>query len=69
MKNLVLGIALVSFAFGCKSNKNASVSDPAAANMPKAACCADKAQCTEAQKAQCQDKKACCQQAAVKPQN
>ena len=60
MKNAIIGLALIGFAFGCKSDKNTSVSDPAAANMPKSECCAgktgcstDKAQCSDAQKAQC----------------
>ena len=60
MKNAIIGLALIGFAFGCKSDKNTSVSDPAAANMPKAECCAsksgcstDKAACSDAQKAQC----------------
>ena len=60
MKNAIIGLALLGFAFGCKSDKNTAVADPAAASMPKAECCAsksacstDKAKCTDEQKAQC----------------
>jgi hypothetical protein len=69
LKNFIVGIALIGFAFGCRSDKNASVSDPAAANMPKAECCAKKSECTDAQKAECQKKASCCQKADATPQN
>ena len=74
MKNLILGIALVGFAFGCKSNRNADVADPADANMPKAECtmkaeCSmGKESCTAEMKAECASKKACCPSKAA-PQN
>ena len=71
MKNLIVGIALVGCAFGCKSDKNAAVADPSAANMPAKECCMDKAKadCQGQDAAQCSAaKKACCQQKAV-PQN
>jgi len=69
MKKMIVGFALVGLAFGCRSDKNASVSDPAAANMPKAECCAkDKGACTDAQKADCA-KKPCCQKSDAAPQN
>lgn len=68
MKKMIVGFALVGLAFGCRSDKNASVSDPAAANMPKAECCAKKGECSDAQKAECA-KKPCCQKADAAPQN
>lgn len=65
MKNLLLGAALIAFAFGCKSNSNQAVSDPADANMPKAEC--NKGGC-EGMKAGCegQQKASCCEE--KKPQ-
>jgi len=74
MKQLILGVALVGLAFGCKSDKNASVSDPAAANMPKTECCAgksDMSKCSEGEKAACEGKKAACctKEATPAPQN
>jgi hypothetical protein len=68
MKKIIVGLALAGLAFGCRSDKNASVSDPAAANMPKAECCAKKGECTDAQKAECQAKP-CCQKADAAPKN
>lgn len=71
MKNMILGLALASLAFGCKSNSNAAVADPAAANMPKAECtkdCAGKEACSGEAKAECASKKACCQEKPA-PQN
>lgn len=62
MKNLVLGLALVGCIVACKSEKNASIADPAKANMPKAECCTEhKGECTDAEKADCAAKKADCQ--------
>jgi hypothetical protein len=52
MKKFILCVALVGCALGCKSDKNAAVSDPSSANMPKAesssksGCCHDGAACT-----------------------
>ena len=70
MKNLIVGIALVGLAFCCRSDKNASVSDPANANMPKAECCTAKAgSCSDAQKADCQKAGACCKKSEATPQN
>ena len=67
MKNLILGFALVGLALGCKSDKNTSVSDPAAANMPKSECCASKkGECSEAEKAECMKK---CSAKSEAPQN
>ncbi len=68
MKNVILGVALIAFSFGCKSNSNSSVSDPNGANMPKAECnkgCEGmKAKCDGQQ---CPSQKAsCCEQ--KKPQ-
>lgn len=69
MKHFIIGLALVGCAFACKTEKNASISDPSTANMPKAECSAEKGAC-------CQDKAkagACCAEKAkaeeVKPQN
>ncbi|MBK7643069.1 MAG: hypothetical protein IPJ19_08455 [Planctomycetes bacterium] len=56
MKNLILGAALIAFSFGCKSNSNSAVSDPADANMPKAEC--TKGAC-EGMKGQCEGMKQC----------
>jgi len=59
MKNFILCVALVGCALACKSDKNASISDPSSANMPKSecstksGCCQDKAECA-GQKADCQ---------------
>ena len=73
MKRIIMGAALVGLAFGCKSSdKNTSVSDPAAANMPKTECCAgkDASKCTEGEKASCSaEKKACCTKTAQTPPN
>ncbi len=69
MKNLIVGIALVGLAFGCRSDKNASVSDPAKANMPKAECCTKSGSCSDAQKADCQKQGACCKKSDATPQN
>ena len=55
MKNPIFALALVGLAFGCKSNQNTAVADPAKANMPKAECSASK--------------KACCEKPAEAPQN
>ncbi len=71
MKRILVGAALVGLAFGCKSDKNTSVSDPAAANMPKAECCkGDASKCT-GDKAACDAKKSCCtaETAQTPPQN
>jgi hypothetical protein len=70
MKKIIAGIALVGLAAGCRSDRNSNVSDPSAANMPKAECCAGakKTDCCDAAKADGQ-KKACCQKADAAPQN
>jgi hypothetical protein len=67
MKNVILGLALVGFAFGCKSNSSSAVADPANAKMPKAECGASK-ECSSEAKAECASKKACCSEKAA-PQN
>lgn len=52
MKNLILGIALVGFAVGCKNTDNNQVSDPSTAPAPEGACadasgcCAEKSDCS-----------------------
>jgi hypothetical protein len=62
MKNLLLGLALVGFAFGCRTDKSTSISDPSSANMPTADCCKETgAECSEKMKAECATKKADCQ--------
>ena len=69
MKNTILALALVGLAFGCKSNQNTAVADPAAASMPKAECSMNKEECSGAAKAECSAKKSCCEKAAEAPQN
>lgn len=69
MKNMIFALALVGLAFGCKSNQNTAVADPAAANMPKAECSMNKEECSAAAKAECAGKKACCEKKADAPQN
>ena len=72
MKRILVDAALVGLAFGCKSDKNASVSDPAAANMPKAECCKGDASKCDGDKAACEGKKSsCCTQSSAQtpPQN
>lgn len=60
MKNLILGIALVGCTFACKTDKNASITDPSSASVPTADCCeTKKGECTEAMKAECSTKKDC----------
>lgn len=74
MKNLILGIALVGCAFGCRSDKNAAVADPSTAKMPAKECCLGKdgmptkADCCQGKDAAGVAKKSCCQQQQV-PQN
>jgi len=68
MKRIIVGVALAGLAFGCKSDKNQSVSDPAAANMPKAECCKGDASKCAGDKAACDSsKKSCCTEAAQTP--
>ena len=71
MKRIIVAVALVGLAVGCKSDKNTSVSDPAAANMPKTECCAgkDMSKCTDAEKAAAcsSEKKSCCTKTAQTP--
>ena len=71
MKNAIIGLALLGFAFGCRSDRNTSVSDPAEANMPKAECCASKSACSAEAKAKCEAQKAHCtaSKTAEQPQN
>src|SRR5262245_59016330 len=54
MKRIIVGVALVGLAFGCRSDKNTSVSDPSAANMPKAECCKGDSSKCEGDKAACE---------------
>jgi len=76
MKNLILGLALCGLAFGCKTDKQAAISD--ASGAPSADCCATKGECsdaekaecakmTDAQKAECASKKASCSSKKVCP--
>lgn len=58
MKQILLGMALVGLAFGCKTDKQAAISD--ASTAPSADCCATKAACSDAEKAECAEKKAEC---------
>lgn len=69
MKNMIFALALVGLAFGCKSNQNTAVADPAAASMPKAECTMDKEACSSEAKAECAAKKSCCEKPAEAPQN
>ena len=69
MKNTIFALALVGLAFGCKSNQNTAVADPAKANMPKAECSAHKECCAGEAKADCAAKKSCCEKPADAPQN
>ena len=69
MKNTIFALALVGLAFGCKSNQNTAVADPAPANMPKAECSMTKESCSSEAKAECASKKACCEKPAEAPQN
>lgn len=58
MKNAILAVALVGLAFGCKTDKQAAVSDASATPTPEcSASCSDaaKADC----KAACDSKKEC----------
>jgi len=65
MKKLTLGLALVACSFGCKTDKNTSVSDASSANMPAKECTAGKKECCQEGAAA---KKSCCQEKAA-PQN
>ena len=69
MKNMIFALALVGLAFGCKSNSNADVADPAAANMPKAECNMSKENCSSEAKAECAAKKSGCASKSEAPQN
>ena len=61
MKNLILGLALVSFAVGCKNNDNNQISDPSTAAAPEAACeSACQTACDDAAKAECAAAKSEC---------
>jgi hypothetical protein len=68
---MIFALALVGLAFGCKSNENKAVSDPAEANMPKAECGMSKEGCSEEAKAECATKKksSCCASKAEAPTN
>lgn len=64
MKNLILGLALCGLAFGCKTDKQAAISDASGAPATECAasgadCCATKSACSEAEKAECASKKTC----------
>jgi hypothetical protein len=51
MKNAILAVALVGLAFGCKTDKQAAVSDASATPTPECA-----ASCSDAEKAACATK-------------
>lgn len=53
MKNLILGFAICTLAFACKSNDKAAVTSPEGASAPEASCCESKAGCSDAAKAGC----------------
>lgn len=53
MKKMILGLALIGMTFACKTEKNAAITDPSSANMPKAECCTNKGECTDKMKAEC----------------
>jgi hypothetical protein len=57
MKNLILGLALCGLAFGCKTDKQAAISD--ASGAPSTECCASKSECSDAEKAECASKSEC----------
>jgi hypothetical protein len=70
MKNLILGVALVTCALACKTEKSASITDPSAPNAPAAECCTEKkGDCSDmAAKGQCSSEaKASCP--SMKPSN
>ncbi len=72
MKNLILGFALCTVAFACKSNDKAEVTSSEGANAPAVDCCAEKAGCDDAAKADCGTKADCgekaeCSEAKVCP--
>ena len=55
MKNLILGIALVGLAVGCKSDETNQVSDASTVEAPEAGCesACSTSMCDEAAKADC----------------
>lgn len=81
MKNLLLSLAVIGLAFGCRSTDNTTVTDAEGLNAPtdcatdcatscdeaaKAECMADKAECSDAAKAECSEAaKAECSSAAA----
>ncbi|MCA8979817.1 MAG: hypothetical protein H6831_09220 [Planctomycetes bacterium] len=64
MKNLLLGFAVCTVAFACKSNDKAEVTSPEGASAPDVSCC-DSAKsdcgssCDSAAKADCSTKSEC----------
>lgn len=64
MKNLILGIALVGLAVGCKSDETNQVSDGSTVSAPEAECQSDCGDCPESMcdaeaKAECQGQSGC----------
>jgi hypothetical protein len=60
MKNLILGIALIGLAVGCKNNENNQVSDASVVEAPEGGCggCTTE-MCDEAAKADCAASSSC----------
>jgi hypothetical protein len=55
MKKAILGLALVGLAFGCKTDKQAAISDASSATPAATSCCKDKADCSAEAKAHCSE--------------
>jgi len=61
MKNLLIGVALLGLALGCKSTDEFSVTDPEGASVPSSECASACAtECSEAEKAECAASKSEC---------
>ena len=63
MKNLILGFAVCTVAFACKSSDKAEVTSTEGANAPEVSCCDTDADCAtacdSAAKADCATKSEC----------
>lgn len=61
MKNVILGVALVAFAFGCKTDKQAAISDASAPGADCASACSSeaKSECSTMEKSECSSEKVC----------
>ena len=78
MRKIILGIALVSLAVGCKNNDNKEISDAATAAAPSGACAsacesacdsAAKAECSAAKESECQGEAKTCPVSGQKVEN